>query len=356
MLPLYIIQRGGSEWHIGLVVGAFGTVSLVVRQLAGKWIYRLGPKKVAIIGSLIFATASSAFLIPLDTFAMIPVRIFQGIGMAMTPVATVTMVANLSQTNRRAEALSYHGNAVALSGLYAPLVSFWLIENYSYSYGFLYCTLCSLLSMCMALRISQERTTFITNGNSRYSAPFIAKGAIFPTLIFTSYTFTTAPVHTFLPILASERGLGNPGLFFTVHSIITIFAMLISGRAADKLGRSALIIPGLIATSLGMFILMMSHNQFVFLLAAFATGGGFGMIQPAMQSFTIDRVPRHQRSAALATLQSGWDIGGSGGSLLLGPVAGLLTTASTFGIAGAGTVIGSLCFFTGPRKTKNITK
>ena len=253
--------------------------------------------------------------------------------MAMTPVATVTMVANLSQTNRRAEALSYHGNAVALSGLYAPLVSFWLIENYSYSYGFLYCTLCSLLSMCMALRISQERTTFITNENSRYSAPFIAKGAIFPTLIFTSYTFTTAPVHTFLPILASERGLGNPGLFFTVHSIITIFAMLISGRAADKLGRSALIIPGLIATSLGMFILMMSHNQFVFLLAAFATGGGFGMIQPAMQSFTIDRVPRHQRSAALATLQSGWDIGGSGGSLLLGPVAGLLTTASTFGIA-----------------------
>ena len=167
MLPLYIIQRGGSEWHIGLVVGAFGTVSLVVRQLAGKWIYRLGPKKVAIIGSLIFATASSAFLIPLDTFAMIPVRIFQGIGMAMTPVATVTMGANLSQTNRRAEALSYHGNAVALSGLYAPLVSFWLIENYSYSYGFLYCTLCSLLSMCMALRISQERTTFITNGNHK---------------------------------------------------------------------------------------------------------------------------------------------------------------------------------------------
>jgi MFS family permease len=356
MLPPYIIERGGSEWHIGLVVGSFGTVSLLVRQLAGKWIYKLGPKTVAIIGSMIFATASSAFLIPLDTFTMIPIRIIQGIGMAMTPVATVTMVANLSPTNRRAEALSYHGNAVALSGLYAPLIGFWLIESYSYSLGFLYCAICSALSMCMALRISQARTTFMTSKDSKDNAPFIAKGAIFPTLIFISYTFTTAPVQTFLPILATERDLGNPGLFFTVHSIITIFAMLISGRAADRLGRSALIIPGLIFTSLGMFILMLSHNQFVFLLAALATGGGFGMIQPAMQSFTIDRVPRHHRSAALATLQSGWDIGGSGGSLLLGPVAGILTTASTFGIAGAGTVIGSLCFFMGPRNSKNITR
>ena len=41
----------------------------------------------------------------------------------------------------------------------------------------------------------------------------------------------------------------------------------------------------------------------------------------------------------MATLQSAWDIGGSGGAFALGPIAGLTGAAATFGIVGAGTLV-----------------
>ena len=352
MVPLYVLDRGGAEWQIGLVVGSFGIVALVVRPFAGKWVYLLGAKRVAIVGSAIFAVAGVLYIPAFDVWTMLPVRMLQGVGMAMTPVATVTIIANLAPVQRRAEGLSYHGNSVALSGLYSPVVGFWLISNHGFSSGFLYSAICASVAAGLALRISSTGTSIPVSPDPAHRAPLIAPSAIFPTAVFVGYTITTAPVATFLPLLAETRGLGNPGLYFSVNSLTTITAMLIAGRAADRLGRSALIIPGLLSAAAGMFVLMGAHHQAVFLSAAFLVGGGFGMIQPAMQSFTVDRAPPHERSSALATLQAGWDIGGSGGALILGPVGGILTAASTFGIAGAGTLIGAAGFVLGSRRSR----
>ena len=344
MVPPYVLHRGGEEWEIGLVVGSFGIVSLLVRPFAGKWTYLLGAKRVAIAGSVIFAVASILYVPALEVWAIVPVRMLQGVGMAMTPVATVSVVANLAPLRRRAEALSNHGNSIALSALYSPVVGFWLISNHGFELGFLYTAACAGGAAFFALWMSAARTRVAVSKDPGHKAPLIAPGALFPTAVFVSYTLTTAPVSTFLPLIAETRGLGNPGLYFTINSLTTMATMLISGRAADRLGRPALIIPGLLSAGTAMFVIMGAHHQVVFLGAAVFAGAGFGMIQPAMQSFTVDRVPPHQRSSALATLQSGWDIGGAGGALVLGPVAGVLTAASTFGIAGAGALIGSAGF------------
>ena len=354
MVPPYVLHRGGEEWEIGLVVGSFGIVSLLVRPFAGKWTYLLGAKRVAIVGSVIFAVASILYVPALEVWAIVPVRMLQGVGMAMTPVATVTVVVNLAPLRRRAEALSNHGNSIALSALYSPVVGFWLISNHGFELGFLYTAACAGVAAFLALWMSAARTRVAVSKDPGHKAPLIAPGALFPTAVFVSYTLTTAPVSTFLPLLAETRGLGNPGLYFTVNSLTTMATMLFAGRAADRLGRPALIIPGLLSAGTAMFLIMGAHHQVVFLGAAVFAGAGFGMIQPAMQSFTVDRVPPHQRSSALATLQSGWDIGGAGGALLLGPVAGVLTVASTFGIAGAGALIGAAGFATGSYRNRAI--
>ena len=44
LIPLYVIERGGADWQIGLVIGSFGIVGLVVRPFAGQWIYSIGAK------------------------------------------------------------------------------------------------------------------------------------------------------------------------------------------------------------------------------------------------------------------------------------------------------------------------
>ena len=85
----------------------------------------------------------------------------------------------------------------------------------------------------------------------------------------------------------------------------------------------------------------------MFLSAGFLAGVGFGLIQPGMQSLVVDRVPARERSAALATLQQAWDIGGSGGSFLMGPIGGALGIGATFAMVGVGALAGLFGFAIG---------
>ncbi len=352
MVPLYVVRQGGAEWQIGLVVGSFGIVSLLIRPFAGRWTHLLGAKRVALYGSSIFAVTSLLYIPVTEVWLMVPVRILQGVGLAMTPVATVTIVANLAPELRRAEGLSYHGNVIALSSLYSPVVGFWLISELGFGWGFSYSAACAGAAALFAVMLSAARVRMPASEDPAQKVPLVAPGAILPTAVFVTYAFTTAPVSTFLPLLAETRALGNPGLYFTFNSIATMTTMLIAGRAADRLGQAALVVPGLLLAGSGMFILYAADSPSMLFGAALCTGAGFGMTHPALQSFTVERVPLHHRSAAVATLQSGWDIGGNGGALLLGPIAGALTAASTFAIAGAGTVMGAAGFVMGARRSR----
>ncbi len=338
IIPPYVLDRDGQEWQIGIVVGAFGIMGLILRPFAGRWVYFLGAKRVAIAGAIIFAVASILYIPAFDVWLLIPVRMLQGIGLALGPVATSTIVANLAPSSRRAEAMGYMGNSVGAASLYAPVFSFWLLSQFGFEASFIYSAANGFLSMVFAIALSATRISFPESDGPAESVPLISRMALFPTMVFLGYTVTTAPVNTFLPLIAEDRGLGNPGLYFTVHSFTTMVVMLGSGLAADRLGRSSVIIPGMLSAAFAMFVLMGAQSQLVFLGAAFLSGFGFGLIQPGMQSLTIDRVRPSERGAAMATLQSAWDIGGSGGAFLLGPIAGVVGTAATFGIVGVGTL------------------
>ena len=347
IVPLYVIDRGGQEWQIGVVVGSFGVVSLLVRPFAGRWIYLFGPKRIAAAGLIIFAIASILYIPASGVWWLVPVRMLQGIGLAMAPVASSTIVANLAPATRRAEAMAYLGNALGIASMYAPVVGFLLLSPYGFPASFIFSASNALLGALLALRISSARTRIRVSEASTGSVPLISRSALFPTAVFLTYTITVAPVSTFLPLLAENRQLGNPGLYFTVFSFTTIVALLLSGPIADRLGRPTVIIPGLLTASASMFLLAIASNQPVFLAAGFLTGVGFGLLQPGIQSLTIDRVAPRERSSALATLQSAWDIGGSGGAFILGPIAGAISVAATFGIVGAGALAGAVGFVVG---------
>ena len=354
IIPLYVVERGGDELQLGIVVGSFGVVGLLVRPLAGRWVYSVGAKQVAAAGSALFGLCTLLHIAAFNVWLIIPARIMQGMGMAVVPVATATVVANLAPAHRRAEAMSYMGNSINASGLYAPVVAFWLLRTHGFASAFACASAAVLLGSLIALFLSSARTNLPVTVGASDKVPLINRGALFPTMIFLTYTITTAPVGTFLPQLAESRELGNPGLFFTMYSITSMVSMTISGPTSDRVGRGTVIVPGLLVVATSMFILATAHERWLFLAAGVLTGLGFGMIQAAMQSLTVDRVPARERSSALATLQSAWDLGGSG-AFVLGPLALVTGAAATFAIAGCGTVMGAVGFVVGSARSSRKT-
>ena len=348
LIPLYVIERGGADWQIGIVIGSFGIVGLVVRPFAGQWIHSIGAKRIAFTGTAVFGVATLLHILAVDVWLIVPARALQGVGLALCSVSTSTIVANLAPGHRRAEAVGYMGNTISAAGLYAPSVAFWVLQSYGFEAAFIFAAAFNLMGCVAALGMSEGRTNLpVQPGTQGDKVPLINRHAIFPTLVFVTYTLTTAPVSTFLPQLAEERNFGNPGLYFTMYSITSMVSLAISGTVSDRLGRGAVIVPGLLIAAAGMFILATAEIRLLFMFSGVLSGLGFGMIQPAIQSLIVDRVPPRERSSGLATLLSGWDIGGSGGAFAFGSIGAVTGAAATFAIAGAGTVIGAIGYVAG---------
>ncbi|MEC9320763.1 MAG: MFS transporter, partial [Chloroflexota bacterium] len=338
VVPEFIVELGGQAWEIGVIVATFGLAGVIVRPLSGKWILKSGPKRVVLLGISLFV-GSTILYIPLPSeWWIVPVRMIQGVGLAIAPVATSTIVANLAPNARRGEGMSYMGNGISIAQLYAPPLGVFLYVKYGFEVAFTVAAALAFMAFLIALFISDPKTRMpepAAGEKTEYAdvAPLISRAAIFPTFVFLAYAFTMAPVSTFLPFLAEEKGLPedfNPGFYFTVLSGMTMLTTLISGRISDRFGRGSVIVPGLAMVSVAMFLLSQSFVVLMFMGAAFVHGVGYGLIYPGINSLVVDRVPVNERGSALATLQQAWDVGASGGNFVLGPVTGLFGFASAF--------------------------
>ncbi len=355
VVPEFIVELGGQAWEIGVIVATFGLAGVIVRPLSGKWILKSGPKRVVLLGISLFV-GSTILYIPLPSeWWIVPVRMIQGVGLATAPVATSTIVANLAPEARRGEGMSYMGNGISIAQLYAPPLGVFLYVKYSFEVAFIVAAALALLALVIALFLSDSKTRMpelVAGEKTEYAdvAPLISRAAIFPAFVFLAYAFTMAPVSTFLPFLAVEKGLPedfNPGFYFTVLSGMTMLTTLISGRISDRFGRGPVIVPGLAMVSVAMFLLSQSFVVLMFMGAAFVHGVGYGLIYPGINSLVVDRVPVNERGSAIATLQQAWDVGASGGNFVLGPVTGLFGVASAFVIVGMGAVTGAIGYVVG---------
>jgi MFS family permease len=62
-LPIYLSRWGSTEIEIGVLVGIFGFTSVAFRPFVGKALIRVREKNFMIVGALIYAVTSIAYLL-----------------------------------------------------------------------------------------------------------------------------------------------------------------------------------------------------------------------------------------------------------------------------------------------------
>src|SRR5256712_7010265 len=98
------------------------------------------------------------------------------------------------------------------------------------------------------------------------------RGVVAPSLAQYSVIVGTGAAFSFVPLLGISRGVTNPGLYFTAVAISSIVARLLTGRIADRRGRFAAIVPGMIVTAVGLYILSSAATAEAVILARGAGG------------------------------------------------------------------------------------
>src|SRR5256885_161210 len=114
------------------------------------------------------------------------------------------------------------------------------------------------------------------------------RGVLAPSLAQYAVIVGTGAAFSFIPLLGISRGVANPGLYFTAVAFSSIVARLLTGRIADRRGRFAAIVPGMIVTAVGMYIVSSAATAEAFILAGVAVGIGVAAAQAAPPALSTD--------------------------------------------------------------------
>ncbi len=331
VLPEYIDSIGGEKWQIGVIVGGFGFVPLVLRPFVGRWSDRGHRKRLQRIGILTMALSTVLMVLSEDVISLFVLRVGQGIGMALFPTAAASLAAELAPSARRGEGLGYFGMATSSAQMITPALGVAIAALWGYDAVFIVAAFTSLATLLVVQPIDEPASEAQAGDGSA----LIARRAIFPMLIFLSVTFSIVAASAFLPLHGSDRGLGNVGLFFLVSGAGAMLIRPLAGRMSDRLGRVPVTVPALLLACIGMWIVAIAQSPPMLWFAAALVGLGLGASHTGLLSLAVDRVPVSEKGRAAAVLQLAWDVGGLTGAVVLGVVATLLGVSAVFWTAGA---------------------
>jgi MFS transporter, DHA1 family, multidrug resistance protein len=170
LLPIYAQRLGASAADIGGLFSAFAFVIILVRPLVGLAMDRFGRKCFFVAGLLCYVIAMAIFAMASDMVTLYLARFIQGIGAALTWLASYTIAAELAIAERRGEALGQVDGASDRGAFYGMAIAMlflsWLPLRPGWNVLFLGYTVLAIIGVSLAWRYVPETQP----GRSRYRA------------------------------------------------------------------------------------------------------------------------------------------------------------------------------------------
>ncbi len=328
VMPLYVAAMGATSFQIGLIIGLFAMMAMVLRPPTGWIIDTRGCRVVLVAGMAIFLLASLGYVIAHSVGAVLALRLFHGMGMGLFPTAATVVVAELAPPARRGEAMGWFGIANSVGLILGPAVGMPIAAGAGFRTLFLVAggvALMGLVCIGMLPRIGRVPAQI-----ARPPRPqdFFSPAAVLPSVLLLFLYVPYGAMLAFIPIVAADRGLGNPGTFYTALALAVLVIRSRAGHVSDRRGRPAVIIPGLLVAGVALAILALTSGRIWVLVGAAIYGFGFGSVQPALMALTADRVPPEERGKAMGTFYTAWELGIMTGST----GAGLLLEVTDFSL------------------------
>ena len=339
-IGLVVVREFGlGPQVVGAVIGVQATCALVSRFPVGSWSDRYGSRLFAFGGAGLMVVSCVAFILSMSIRVAIPIgggvpvllvlaSMLSGVALSTFSTAASTYIAYTVPISRRAEAVGYYGVLQGLAQGFGAGVSILIIDgvgfNALYAIGAAATVAAALLSLGLREGSHPESATPMGIGFRLH------RGVIAPSLAQYAVIVGNGAAFSFIPLLGVSRGVANPGLYFTAVAISSIVARLLTGRIADQRGRFAAIVPGMIVTAVGMYIVSSAASAEAFILAGAAVGIGFATAQPALQALAIDLAGPAERGTAMATFWAFTDFGVITGSFVSGQIASVSGFGTVF--------------------------
>ena len=229
-LPIYFARLGSSESEIGVLVGIYSVSSLISRLLAGGALLRYSEKRVMIVAALLFAASFIACITLRPFWPFLAVRLFQGVAYAFFDTAVFAMVVKITPVPYRGRTLSYFMLASAIATVLAPSFGMFLVNLSGFAVLFLVCMGLSLCAAILSGVLKGHEVAPRDTAACGRNAFLIETKIIVPAISAFFYYFVLGSVMAFFSLYGMQRGMKNPGYFFSAAALMTIAGRFVGER------------------------------------------------------------------------------------------------------------------------------
>lgn len=330
-LPLYLQGQGWEPSRMGAILGAYFLTSTIVRPFVGREADRRGRKAILVVGAVLLLLPCPFYLLP-STSMVLALRIVQGVGWAMATTATAAMASEIVPQDRIGAGMGIFGIVNSLGFFFGPALGSYLVGVGGGRALITAAVVLASLVLGCGLFVSAPPPR-ASQALSWGDAGALARRLARPLLVTLAVSFGYGAVQTFLPLYARASGVQNPGLFFTIFSMLSLASRPLMGRLSDHWGRrpTGTLLMFVIAST---FALLAYSASLPFLSAAGVLYGiGHGAVYTVLMALLADLVRPADRGLAYGVFGTAIDLGISGGNFVLGGVLGTVGYSGAFTLA-----------------------
>ena len=251
VMPMLADAAGAGSAAAGLITGALLGGTVIAEAAAAFAIRRFGYRVVLAAGALLLGAPTLA-LLPREPLAiMVAVSLVRGLGFGLCGVAAGALTALLLPPERRGEGLGLLGIVSGVPAIVALPAGVWLAGHHQATAAVAVAAIMGLMPLAALRWLPGGRPGSRPGGGPAASG----RGALRLALVFAACTVAAGVVDSFLPL---ARGVPN-GVASTALLVQAITATLSrwqAGRHGDRLGHARLLVPAVIASALGMGVLI----------------------------------------------------------------------------------------------------
>jgi len=323
LLPLYILENGGNQGDVGVIMGLFALASAICRPWVAEMIDRIGRKRSYTLGSILMTVSPFLYLClqsPLGTgyLFLLLIRVLHGIGLAICFTSVFTFMADILPQDRLNEGIGMFG----ISGLLGIAVGPVMAETTLEHFGFPGLFLCGSSLAAIALLVHQPLRESAPVRDHAQQATFFKllkrEKFVIVGMLSLLFGFGLAATGGFVAPLAEERSLGFISVYFFCYSGGAITVRFLGGRLADRIGENLVLPYSIILYMSGIFLLPLTYSQALLCLAGGLSGVGHGLLFPLLNTMAVRDEPAEVRGKATGIFTGGIDTGIFAGSLILG--------------------------------------
>ncbi|WP_146238781.1 MFS transporter [Arthrobacter livingstonensis] len=338
-LSYAVLDVGGSQALLGVVVAAFAVPALLLALPAGHVIDRIGERAALLTGAaaLIVAALIASFG-GSSVGVLLLATMFLGMGHLLSVIGEQAMVANTTSRGQFDSKFGYFTFASALGQTIGPLLLALpggTVETPPVGLIFMVCGALSvvLLGISFFVRSSErsatgKRARMLPAAAALLRIPGLVRALLAGSIVLASVDLFLA----YLPALGHERGIAAVVIsaLLVVRSMFSMFSRLFLGRMVKLLGRRRLMVWTIAASAvvLSAFALPLPVAMLMVLAAVF--GFAIGTCQPITMSWIAELATPGTRGLAMSLRLASNRLGQTVLPSLLGTLSAATGAAGVF--------------------------